>query len=175
MEGASAQLPGTLSWFIEENEGFPNNSKLPVLLYSAALPFTGKDSPRDIEYLFKSNGWEGTWTDGVYDYHHYHSTAHEVIGVSTGTARIQLGGPFGMVFKVCKGDVLFIPAGVAHKCIIASEDFKCVGAYPKGLEYDMKYGKTDERPEADKNIKAVPLPTTDPVFGTDGPLLMYWK
>jgi uncharacterized protein YjlB len=176
MEGAGAlQLPEILSWFIEENEGFPNNSRLPVLLYTSALPFKGKDSSNDVDYLFRQNGWEDTWIDGVHDYHHYHSTAHEVLGIGEGSARIQLGGPFGVVFKVRKGDVLFIPAGVAHKCIIATEDFKCVGAYPKGQKYDMNFGKSDERPDADRNIKAVPLPGTDPVFGRSGPLLENWK
>ena len=176
MEGAAAlQLPEILSWFIEENEDFPNNSKLPVLLYTSALPFTGKDSTKDVEYLFRKNGWQGTWADGVHDYHHYHSTAHEVLGIGEGSARLQLGGPFGVIFKVRKGDVLFIPAGVAHKCIISTEDFKCVGAYPKGQDYDMNFGKPGEKHEAEKNIKLVPLPETDPVFGLSGPLLEHWK
>jgi uncharacterized protein YjlB len=41
-----------------------------------------------------------------------------------------------------KGDVLLIPAGVAHKNVGASIDFKCVGAYPGGKEFDINLGKS---------------------------------
>jgi uncharacterized protein YjlB len=55
------------------------------------------------------------------------------------------------------------------------DDVICVGGYPDGREYDMNYGKAGERPKADNNIAATPLPPTDPVFGKNGPLLKLWK
>ena len=73
------------------------------------------------------------------------------------------------------GDVIIIPAGVAHKNIDQSPDFKVVGAYPKGQTWDMNYGKSDERPLADERIKKVPLPMHDPVFGKTGPLMRLWQ
>jgi mannose-6-phosphate isomerase-like protein (cupin superfamily) len=81
----------------------------------------------------------------------------------------------GAIEEVCAGDVVIIPAGVAHKNLGASRDFGVVGAYPAGQDYDMNYGKHGERPRVDENIARVPLPESDPVFGSDGPLLNYWK
>jgi uncharacterized protein YjlB len=50
-----------------------------------------------------------------------------------------------------------------------------VGAYPAGQNWDMNYGRPDERPAADKNIHAVGIAKTDPVYGLSGPLLKHWK
>lgn len=152
---------------------FPNNPRLPVLLYRGA--FESSDSPADLEKAFEGSGWGGTWQDGIYGYHHYHSTAHEVLGVAEGTARVQLGGPDGPTFELAPGDVVVIPAGVAHKNLGSSSDFLVVGAYPAGQKWDMNYGKPGERPDADRNIERTPLPETDPVYGSEGPLLEKWR
>ncbi|WP_250123845.1 cupin domain-containing protein [Chroococcidiopsis sp. CCMEE 29] len=65
--------------------------------------------------------------------HHYHSTAHEVLGISRGKAAVRLGGDArGQTFEVRAGDVIIIPAGVAHKNLDSSSDFLVVGAYPLG-------------------------------------------
>jgi uncharacterized protein YjlB len=105
---------------------------------------------------------------------HYHSTAHEVLGVYHGSARVQLGGERGVVQEVHPGDVLVIPAGVAHKKLGSTADFGVVGAYPEGQDWDMNYGRLGERPRADSNIARVPLPKADPVCGPDGPLTVHW-
>ncbi|HKJ70209.1 MAG TPA: cupin domain-containing protein, partial [Gammaproteobacteria bacterium] len=110
---------------------------------------------------------------GVFGFHHYHATAHEALGVFQGRARLQLGGPEGMEVEAAAGDVLVLPAGVAHKCL-ASEDFVAVGAYPAGQDPDMNRGDAGERPAADERIAAVPLPPADPVAGADGPLRQRW-
>jgi uncharacterized protein YjlB len=117
----------------------------------------------------------GTWRNGIYSYHHYHSTAHEVLGCYRGSAKVQFGGESGIVEELSAGDVVIIPAGVGHKNLGASADFAVVGAYPRGQDYDMNYGKPGERPRADENIARVPLPETDPIFGKDGPLLRHWR
>jgi uncharacterized protein YjlB len=159
---------------LKDDGTFPNNASLPTLIYQGAME-QSDDLAAIIEETFQKNQWEGTWRNGIYTYHHYHSTAHEVLGIYQGTAKVQLGGPKGIIAEVKAGDVILIPAGVSHKNLEASADFACVGAYPSGQEYDMNYGKEGERPEADENIKNLPLPPTDPVYGEDGPLMEYWK
>lgn len=161
-------------YHVEDDGTFPNN-KLPLLLYKGAILTEGKAIASEIEKIFLANGWGNAWRNGVYDYHHYHSTTHEVLGIYRGTATIQLGGPAGIKLNVEEGDVVVIPAGVAHKNIGSSNDFKCVGAYPEGCDYDMNYGKPGERPTTDHTIEKVPLPFTDPVYGKEGPLLDHWK
>jgi uncharacterized protein YjlB len=157
---------------IRENGNFPNNPRLPLLIFSAAIKGLQRSN---IEGLLEQNGWVDPWHDGILDYHHYHSTAHEVLVVTTGAARLQFGGPDGQTHAVSPGDVIVIPAGVAHRCLEHDEDFKVVGAYPDGQKYDMMEGKDGEMPEAEKRIKNVPLPLTDPIFGINGPLISNWS
>jgi uncharacterized protein YjlB len=159
---------------IPDEGTFPNNGHLALIVYRKALRLEKNVDGKQVEQFFESNGWSNAWQDGVYDYHHYHSITHEVLGVINGTTRIQFGGPAGISLMVEPGDVIIIPAGVAHKNLGGDEQFKCVGAYPDGSDYDMNYGKPGERPKADENIKKVPLPEFDPVFGANGPLLKEW-
>lgn len=154
---------------------FPNNNDLPTLIVREGVREDGRDRPQTFERLFRRHDWRGVWRNGIFSYHHYHSTAHEVLGVASGTARVMLGGPDGEVFDVATGDVLVLPAGVAHKNLGADPDFLVVGAYPAACpDWDLKRGRPDERPEADRNIEQVPLPTQDPLYGTDGPLMDRW-
>ena len=159
---------------LEDDGIFSNNGVLPVIVYKRALLLQPQDDASAIENVFKENGWSNLWVNGIFDYHHYHSNTHEVMGVCTGTADVQLGGPNGVCVEVSRGDVLIIPAGVAHKCLKSSDDFSVVGAYPQGMDYDMKYGLDGERPDADENIKKVPLPEKDPVYGKEGPAGKNW-
>jgi uncharacterized protein YjlB len=163
-----------LRYLLADDGTFPNNALLPLLVYRKV--FNSQDSIDEnlIKEIFESNGWVNSWKDGVYNYHHYHSTAHEVLAIMKGNARLQFGGPSGVSVFMEQGDVVIIPAGVAHKNIGDDNEFVCIGAYPEGLEYDMNYGKDGERPKADEHIKQVPLPETDPVYGTDGPLIRNW-
>ena len=160
---------------LPEDGPFPNNPDLPLMLYSGSfLPF-GRDPAVDVENLFNANGWPAAWRNGVYSYHHYHSEAHEALGVYRGWANIQFGGPHAPVSKVEAGDAAVRPAGTAHKLIDASPDFAVVGAYPPGQHPDMCYGKPGERPDADERIAQVPIPEMDPVTGTQGGLVEAWK
>ena len=155
---------------------FPNNARLPLFFYGSALNLPNSGAASIIEKIFEKNDWINSWRNGIYDYHHYHSIAHEVLGVYKGNATVQMGGPTGITLKISKGDVIIIPAGVAHKNLGSSDDFKCVGAYPRNAsDYDMNSGKPGERPGTLENIKKVPLPETDPVYGTEGELTSSWK
>lgn len=163
----------TVKTFMLEDDGsIPNNPDLPLLVYRGALPDTSAETCRR---LFKRNGWTGTWVNGVFSYHHYHSNAHEALGVVSGSARIQFGGPQGVTLDVEAGDAVILPAGTGHCNKGGSGDFRVVGAYPPGqASYDLKRGDADERPEALDNIRSTPLPERDPVFGADGPLPAHW-
>ena len=154
---------------------FPNNAKLPLLVYRNALDVSRPDAASEVQQLFARNHWGSSWVDGVYGFHHYHSTAHEVLGVVAGEANVQFGGENGVAASVSAGDAVVIPAGVAHKKFTSSADFTVVGAYPQGQRPDMCYGKPDERPATDENITHIPSPKSDPIAGPTGPLMKVWK
>ena len=159
----------------EDDGSIPNNPTLPLLVYAQALTEHERDPARCKELLV-GNGWGGSWVNGVFPYHHYHSTSHEVLCVVGGWARITFGGPEGKTIEIGAGDVVVIPAGVGHCRERSGGGFSVVGAYPKGWEnYDLRTGEEGERPEVLENIRGVPLPETDPLFGGGGPLLGRWS
>jgi uncharacterized protein YjlB len=153
---------------------FPNNT-LPLLLYRQAIMTDAADPASIVEERFAKNNWTNSWRDGVYSFPHYHSTSHEVLGVFSGTAKLRLGGEQGKNVEVHPGDVIVIPAGVAHQNIGASDDFGVVGAYPDGRQWDLLRGFPGERPKADYNIAKLPIPDDDPTFGAKGPLRHIWS
>jgi len=161
--------------FILADDGiFPNNERLPLLVYHDVLGAGALDLVARARDLFRLNHWGGSWVNGIYGYHHYHSTAHEVLAIAAGEAKVQFGGERGVTATVRAGDAVVIPAGVAHKNLGSSRDFTVVGAYPKGQHYDMCYGEEGERPAADQNVASVPLPQADPFSGPTGPLMRRW-
>lgn len=157
--------------YFEDDSSIPNNESLAVVFY----PGVFGDNPEKIEETFNQNGWTNSWTNGVFDYHHYHSNTHEVLGVRSGSAVILLGGDHGQELEVKAGDVAVLPAGTGHKKISASDDFQIVGAYPGGVSPNKKLGDLDERPYVLEDIQNTPLPLKDPVYGNEGPLLESWK
>lgn len=175
------EQPGILSiaiqpYSLKDDGTFPNNATLPVLYYPGCLQLPDTKPATAIEQLFRENNWGGDWRNGIYDFHHYHSTSHEVMGIYQGSAKIQLGGPSGVVLDLQPGDVLLIPAGVAHCNIGATPDFGCVGAYPPGQEkYDILRENRVGKEQAIIRIRQLALPNTDPVYGPNGPMLDYWK
>src|SRR3982750_2731161 len=122
--------PETYSF--EDAGGIPN-SRLAVLVYHGV---EGAREPGECEELFARNRWLGAWVDGIFSFHHFHSTAHEVLGVVAGRADVVLGGPRGRRFEVRSGDVLVLPAGTGHCNAGSSGDLLVVGAYPDGMDWD---------------------------------------
>ena len=165
--------PQVIKHILHDDGQFPNSS-LFLLIYKDAIKLEDNDSSV-FKKIFKNNNWTNSWVNGIYDYHHYHSNTHEVLGIYKGQANVQFGGPKGIAENISKGDVVIIPAGVAHKCNSASDDFKCIGAYPEGIDYDLKKGEASERPQADENIHNVKLPDNDPIYGLNGPLILNWE
>jgi uncharacterized protein YjlB len=155
------------------DDGAIPNSPYPVLLYRDAFAERDATGAAWLEERFAANGWSNAWRNGVYDFHHYHSTAHEVLGVYAGTAELQLGGNHGRKVKIKAGDIIIIPAGVGHKNL-ESSGLAVVGAYAGGREWDLLRGLRGERPRADENIAGVPMPTADPLLGKDGGVREMW-
>ena len=116
----------------------------------------------DYEQLFARHGWLGAWRDGIFDFHHFHSTAHEVLGIAAGRANVVLGGPHGRRFELVAGDVAVLPAGTGHCNAGSDADLLVVGAYPNGMRWDIRRGDPDERDEVLANIARVPLPARTP-------------
>jgi uncharacterized protein YjlB len=152
----------------------PNNPALPLVVYRGALA-ESSDRAADCERLFARNGWPDAWRNGIYAHHHYHSTAHEVLGIAAGTARVRLGGEAGQSVELRAGDVVVIPAGVAHKRESASPDLLVIGAYPRGQNPDLCRAEAAAHDRALGHIAAVPLPGADPVTGRPDPLLECWR
>jgi uncharacterized protein YjlB len=161
--------------FSFKDDGVFPNSVLPVLLYRQAFKREPGDRAFVVEQRFAENDWTNSWRNGVYSFAHYHSTTHEVLGVYGGAATLRLGGEHGKNVEVYAGNVIVIPAGVAHQNIGASEDFAVVGAYPDGREWDLLRGRAGERPKADHAIAALPISDNDPIYGPEGPLQRIWK
>ena len=166
--------PKIITRLLKNTETIPN-SRLPVVIYQGALELPKDDPAAAIEAMIHANQWGNDWRNGIFSYHHYHSTAHEALLVYGGSAKVQLGGESGVIETIGAGDVIVIPAGVGHKNLGSSSDFHVVGAYPPQQNVDMNYGKAGERPRVDQNIAKLALPTTDPVFGKAGPLLEHWS
>jgi uncharacterized protein YjlB len=148
------------------------NSRLPVMLIRGALDGATEDAA--VHALYRANGWAGTWTWTVYDFHHYHSTAHEALAVASGEATLMLGGPDGREVVVGAGDLVVLPAGTGHKRLGASPEFAVCGAYPPGQDADLLKATEQNWPGAEARSAAVPLPPTDPVYGAEGPLVRIW-
>jgi uncharacterized protein YjlB len=160
--------------FAFPDDGSIPNSCLPLLVYRGAVDPEGGDPAKALEELFARNGWTGSWRNGIYDFHHFHSTAHEVLGIADGHVRARFGGDRGRLVELAPGDVVVIPAGVGHKNEESEGILLVIGAYPHGTTVDLCRGKAEERDKVLANIRAVPLPPTDPVKGPGGDLVHVW-
>jgi uncharacterized protein YjlB len=157
---------------LQRNGWVPNNPQLPVLIYPGAIALEGSDPAALFEQTFHANGWPPQWRYHIFDFHHYHTQGHEVLGIASGHARLVLGGPGGQELEVSAGDVLLLPVGTGHCSLSSSDDFLVVGAYPPGQHADI----CREAPSREQleNIDGLPFPDEDPVQGAGGALGQYW-
>jgi uncharacterized protein YjlB len=152
----------------------PNHPRWPLLIYRGAVRSPDAADPAAVfEDLFARHGWGDAWRNGIYDYVHYHSRIHEVLGIARGRGKVRFGGSRGRIVTLKAGDVAVLPAGTGHQCLDASADFLVVGAYPASGTYDECTTIAD-RKKALKTIPKVRRPAKDPVSGKDGGLRDAW-
>jgi len=158
--------------FVFADDGDIPNNRLGLIVYDQAIdPNTG-DPAVAFETLFRQHGWGGSWRNGIFPFHHYHSTAHEVLGIAKGEAEVRFGGEGGKTLHVAAGNAVLIPAGVGHKRLSATPDLLVIGAYPGGQWADLMREGAEDKTGIRKRIAAVKLPAEDPV---GGPMLKVWK
>jgi uncharacterized protein YjlB len=152
----------------------PNHPRWPLLVYPGAVAITGPDPAAMFEALFERNRWPAAWRDGVFPFHHFHSNAHEALGVYSGEVTVQFGGDRGVAITARPGDVIVLPAGTGHKKISSHGPLGIVGAYPAGQHPDTCTPLLADAKRRGDAVARVPLPDADPVYGVNGPLFAHW-
>ncbi|KAL4767068.1 hypothetical protein BDW60DRAFT_227067 [Aspergillus nidulans var. acristatus] len=156
------------------------NSQLPVLHYRNVLP--SHPSEETVTQFLTANQWEkrGTW--GHITIRHFHPNSHECYGIFRGSSKLLLGAGAGdraggFELSVQAGDVIVLPAGIAHSCVESSEDYQYIGVYPQRCprwRNEMGNRPIDLR-SLREETERVAIPEADPVYGAGGPLLALWK
>ena len=169
-----ATLPGTpeLVWLGPGN-GVPNNPELALIVIRQAVDPAASDAA--IRALLDRNGWGGTWSWTVFDLHHFHPNAHEVLVVSRGWGELIFGGRGGLRLTLRAGDAAILPAGTAHCRVGGSADFTVCGGYPPGqLDFETLL-EGEGGSEIAARVARVARPASDPLYGPGGLLSMAWK
>jgi uncharacterized protein YjlB len=154
--------------------GLPNTSlqDKPLLIYHSA--FKGDFKASDIEHHLKTVAVVSpAWRYTMYSETHFHSTSHEVLAIASGKAKCCFGGEdnLGRIEPLLeKGDVVIVPAGVAHRLLEDHGGFQMVGSYPVGKSWDMCYGREGEE-EKVRSIAGLGWFGRDPIYGDEGPTL----
>ena len=164
----------TAKFLFADDGDIPNNGHLPLIVYAGALDPLPRDAATAFENLFRAHGWGGMWRNGIFPFHHYHSTAHEALGIAAGEAEVRFGGEGGTTLTVRAGDAVLIPAGTGHKRISATPDLLVIGAYPAGQRADLMREGAEDKAGIRARIAAVRLPAADPVAGADGLMARLW-
>ena len=164
----------TETFLFADDGDVPNHAHLPLIVYAGAIEPVAGDMAAPFEMLFRSHGWGGTWRNGIFPFHHYHSTAHEALGIAAGEAEVRFGGEAGKTIRVRAGDAVLIPAGVGHKRLSATDDLLVIGAYPAGQRADLMREGAEDKAGVRARIAAVTRPAVDPIAGAGGPMMELW-
>ncbi|KAF2154153.1 hypothetical protein K461DRAFT_123404 [Myriangium duriaei CBS 260.36] len=154
----------------------PNTSivKKPLLVYHSAFSGSSASASAIESHFSKVGAVVPQWRYTMYSTSHFHTTSHEVLGISSGSAKLCFGhedNPDRVIETVKKGDVVLVPAGTAHRLMEDIDGgFEMVGCYPKGSNWDMCYGKSGEEDKI-KGIERLKWFEKDPVYGAEGPAL----
>lgn len=172
----NADTARVLTYHLAPSGGIPNHPRWPLLVYPGAVPIVGDDPASAFETLFSRNRWPAAWRNGVYAFHHFHTNAHEVLGIFSGEVTVQFGGDDGVTLTAKPGDVIVLPAGTGHKRVATKGNLGVVGAYPQGQQGpDLNRLPVSNADALAAAAARVPRPEADPVFGPGGPLLEYWR
>ena len=79
-----AARPEVVTYTLTDDGVFPNNAELPLTVYREAAALPQRDPATVFEALFAAHHWPPTWRSSIFGYHHYHSTAHEALGIFRG-------------------------------------------------------------------------------------------
>jgi uncharacterized protein YjlB len=171
----SAEPPRVTAHLLAVDGGIPNHPRWPLLVYPGAVAIAGTDPAAAFEALFDRNRWPAAWRNGVFPFHHFHSNAHEALGVYSGEVTVQFGGDAGVVITARPGDVIVLPAGTGHKKLAARGALGIVGAYPAGQHPDTCTPLLSSVKRSAAAVARGPRPERDPVHGADGPLFAHWR
>ncbi len=174
MSTRRSEPPRVIAHHLAPGGAIPNHPRWPLLVYPGALAIAGADLAAAFERLFDRNRWPAAWRNGVFPFHHFHTTAHEALGVYSGEVTVQFGGDGGVAVTARPGDVIVLPAGTGHKKLSVRGDLGIVGAYPAGQHADMCTPLNSNARRSVEAVARVPLPECDPVHGAGGPLFLHW-
>ena len=173
-DGLKGDAISVVHYFIDDGD-VPNHPRWPVIVYPQTIGHQTFAAETAFDDLFKANNWIVRFRAGIYPFVHYHSNAHEALGIARGEATVCFGGDAGKALSVKAGDGVLLPAGTGHQLIASSEDLLVIGAYPPGPDRDlMRAGELDKRGIRER-VSAVPKPLNDPFAGPDGPMVHFWK
>jgi uncharacterized protein YjlB len=168
-------MSDTSLYFVDDGD-IPNHPRWPVIVYSAVFDAKTLDqSATAFDDLFAQNRWTVGFRNGIYPFVHYHSNAHEALGVARGSATVKFGGQAGRALHIQAGDALLLPAGTGHQLLEGSADLLVIGAYPPGEERDLMRQGEGHKDLIRSRIASVPKPSTDPIHGHAGQMVSLWK
>lgn len=162
-------------YYFEDDGETPNNPAVPLLRYRRAVTFDSQHDPASVlEEIFSLQDCRRSWRNGVYDFLHFHSHTHEVLGIARGWVKVRFGGAKGKLLTLNAGDIAVLPAGTGHCRISKRRSLLVVGAYPPGGRYDEPRPEHADGARTREAIAKVAVPQADPVYGPEGPLISIW-
>ncbi|KAJ0279403.1 hypothetical protein CBS470a_009274 [Colletotrichum nupharicola] len=159
------------TYVVKRTEHCPN-SDFPVLVYRGVLGAGEELSEDEVSERLQQYGWV------------------KKVGIFQGRSELVFGeggsDPAGSGVRcwVRPGDVVVVPAGVAHasvadeKAAPGEKEYRYVGVYPEeSPQWRSEMGRKplQEKQGLVEEVEGVGLPRMDPLYGVDGPLTKIWK